>query len=611
MSDDSIPFERYLHIRSAYQPSFSFDGRRLAFLTNITGIPQVWGVDMGGGWPDQLTFGRDRVARVAFSPKGDRLIFARDVGGNENTQLFLVNGDGSGERRLTYDDDTMHIFGGWSPDGKRIAFSANRRDRARYDVYVQDIASDEAKTIWQNDTPGIVIPTGFSPGGARLLVLFLHGNMNHDLYEVTILDGSVRHLTPHVGDVRYGQPDYSADGRAVYCLCDLEREFTGVVTLDLSDLSISSVAEPNAEVEFLAVSKDGRYLAWATNVEGAHTLHCRDLHSGETRQAPGLATGVVSPLDFTPPVFSPDANQLAFSFSTPRRTSDVWVWDLVEGNLHPVTHSSHAGIPRTTFVEPELIRYPTFDGREIPAWFYRPADTGGRWPVVVYVHGGPESQAQPLLHSIPQYLISRGYAVLAPNVRGSSSYGKTYAHLDDVEKRMDSVADLAHTAYWLQAQPGVDPRRIAVYGGSYGGFMVLAALTTYPDLWAAGVDIVGISNFVTFLENTGPYRRSAREAEYGSLERDREFLTRISPIHHVDKIKAPLMVIHGANDPRVPPGEAEQIVEALRARNIPVEFLVYHDEGHGVVKLENKLHAYPKIAAFLDRHLSPESGGGK
>lgn len=192
-------------------------------------------------------------------------------------------------------------------------------------------------------------------------------------------------------------------------------------------------------------------------------------------------------------------------------------------------------------------------------------------------------------------------------MRGSTGYGKTFVHLDDVEKRMDSVADLAHGAYWLREQPEVDPARIAVYGGSYGGFMVLAALTAYPDLWAAGVDIVGISNFVTFLENTGADRRSAREAEYGRLARDRELLTRISPIHQVDKIRAPLMVIHGANDPRVPLGEAEQIVNALRARNVPVEFLVYPDEGHGLVKLANKLDAYPKVADFLDRHLAGSS----
>ncbi|MCG8351080.1 MAG: S9 family peptidase, partial [Chloroflexales bacterium] len=279
-----------------------------------------------------------------------------------------------------------------------------------------------------------------------------------------------------------------------------------------------------------------------------------------------------------------------------------WSWDLETDAIGALTHSSHAGIPVSQFIEPELIHYPTFDQRMIPAWFYRP-QSPGPWPVVVFVHGGPESQTKAMFFPILQYFASCGYAVLAPNVRGSSGYGKTYLGLDDVEKRMDSVADLAHAAYWLRDRPDVDAQRLVVYGGSYGGFMVLSALTRHPELWAAGVDLVGISNFVTFLENTGPYRRHSRESEYGSLERDRDFLISISPINYVDHIQAPLIVIHGANDPRVPLSEAEQIVAALRARQIPVEFLVYPDEGHGLVKLANKLDAYPKIVAFLDQHI--------
>jgi Dipeptidyl aminopeptidases/acylaminoacyl-peptidases len=600
----TIPFEKYLNIRSAYGPSFAPDGRRLAFLTNITGVPQVWAVDARGGWPDQLTFEAERVSGAWYSPTDDRLIFARDVGGNENAQLFLVNGNGSGERRLTHNDDAMHIFGGWSPHGRQIVFSANWRERGRYDIYVQEVEGGDEQIVWQNDTPGIVSPAGFSPDGARVLVFFLHGSLNHDLYEITLADRAVRHLTPHAGDVRYSRPAYSADGASVYCACDLGREFTALMQITLSGLCLQWVAEPEWDVEFPAVSLDGRYLAWATNVHGVNTITVRDLRSGETRQSPELPPGVVSPPpDTVGLVFSSDGRQLAFSFSTSCHTTDVWIWEA--DTVRPVTQSSHAGVPTSSFVEPELVHYPTFDGRKIPAWFYRPTSSAGeRRPVVVYVHGGPEGQTIAMLFPILQYLVHRSYAVFAPNVRGSTGYGKSFSHLDDVEKRMDSVTDLAHAAYWLREQPEVDPARIAVYGGSYGGFMVLSALTTYPDLWAAGVDIVGISNFVTFLENTSAYRRSAREAEYGRLECNRDFLTRISPIHYVDQIRAPLMVIHGANDPRVPLGEAEQMVAALRARNVPVELLVYADEGHGLVKLANKLDAYPKVADFLDEHLA-------
>ncbi|NIS82992.1 MAG: alpha/beta fold hydrolase [Anaerolineales bacterium] len=269
-----------------------------------------------------------------------------------------------------------------------------------------------------------------------------------------------------------------------------------------------------------------------------------------------------------------------------------------------MTQSSHGGIPRDDFIAPQLVRYATFDEREIPAWFYsRPEEGDKLRPVIVFVHGGPESQFKPYFHFFLQYFIQRGFAVLAPNVRGSTGYGKHFAHLDDVEKRMDSVRDLAYAAYWLRQQAGIDGDRLVVYGGSYGGFMVLAALTQQADLWAAGVNIVGISNFVTFLENTSEYRRSHREAEYGSLEEDRDFLESISPLNHAHKIVSPLMVIHGANDPRVPLSEAKQLVEMLESRDVPVEFIVFEDEGHGLVKLKNKLVAYPAIAEFLTKHL--------
>jgi len=281
------------------------------------------------------------------------------------------------------------------------------------------------------------------------------------------------------------------------------------------------------------------------------------------------------------------------------------VADLASGRARQVTRSSRAGIPQASFVEPELLRYPSFDGLSIAGFLYRPLTVrpGDKLHILFIVHGGPESQTQPTFGPITQYFVNRGYAVFAPNVRGSTGYGKRCAHLDDVEKRLDAVADLGYGARYLIEQGLADPQRIAVYGGSYGGFMVLSALTQYPEIWATGIDIVGIANFLTFLENTGPWRRDLRIAEYGDPEKDRELLQRISPINQVHRIRAPLMVIHGANDPRVPVGEAEQIVAALRARNVPVAYLRYEDEGHGLSKLANRLDAYAKMADFLDEHL--------
>ncbi|MBI5877758.1 MAG: S9 family peptidase [Chloroflexi bacterium] len=593
-----ILFENYLNIRQSYDPKFTADGSALLFLSNITGYPQLWRMEVNGGWPHQLTFGRDRVTGAWPSPADGRIIFARDSDGDENAQLFMINGDGSEERRLTNDGGTMHVFGSWSDDGTQIVFAANRRRPDRYDLYVQALSADEATLVWQNDEPGFLRPLALAPGGARVLVQLARSSMNHDLYEFSLLDKSVHLLTAHEGEVRYHHAVYSGDGRSLFCLSDSEREFSGVVRIRLSDLKNHWVATPDAEVEMLSASHDGRMLAWGVNADGKIELMVHDLLTGSTRLAPGVPTGVVSPVQADAPEFSPDDRLLAFAFSTPTRTADLWVWDVQNDQARQVTHSGHAGIPRASFVEPELVHYPTFDGRRVPAWYYR-AQREGRKPVIVHVHGGPEGQTQPMLFPILQYFVQCGYSVLSPNVRGSTGYGKSYVHLDDVDKRMDAVADLAHAALWLKQQPDVDPGRIAVYGGSYGGFMVLAALTNFPDLWAAGVDIVGISNLLTFLQNTSSYRREHREAEYGSLERDRAFLERISPIRYVDRIRAPLFIVHGANDPRVPLSEAQQIADALRARNVPVEMLVYSDEGHGLVRLANKLDAYPRIARFL------------
>jgi len=592
--------ERYLHIRAAVQPSFSPDGSRLAFLTNITGDNQIWAMPSQGGWPEQVTFGAERVMRAAYSPVERRLIFTRDAGGNENAQIFTIGDDGSDERRLTFDDGAMHILGGCAPNGRSIAFAANRRDRAVYDLYALDLESGAERMVWENRESGIMIPQAFSPDGLRVLVSFSHNSMNQDVFEVDLDGGGARLLTANAGDVRHEFPAYGPGGEAVYCLSDQDRELAAVVRIDRLSLERSIAHEARSDIDYLRASPSGDRLVWAANQDGGHQLLSLDLITGDLRTAPDLPAGVISPKDLVPPVFSGDGRRLAFAFTTPRRAAEIWVWEIEAGVIGPVTHSSPTGIPDAGLVEPALIRYRSFDGREIPAWYFRSAARRERGPAVVYAHGGPESQARPQFLPELQYLAAQGIAVLAPNVRGSTGYGKTYAHLDDVERRPDAVADLAYAGLWLREQPDVDPARLAVYGASYGGFMVLAALVRDPDLWAAGVDICGIGNFVTFLENTGPYRRSVREAEYGSLARHRQLLMQISPANAVDRIRAPLMIIHGANDPRVPVGEAQQIAAALRERGVPVELLIYPDEGHGLVRLRNRLDAYPRIAAFLD-----------
>jgi dipeptidyl aminopeptidase/acylaminoacyl peptidase len=608
---EKYSFERFLNVRAAYNPTFSPDGQQLSFLTDITGVAEVWSVPVNmqsprPAWPEQLTFRGERSTCVAYSPKADLMLVMADVGGNERTQLFLLSAGGSTFTALTNKPDVIHLFGSWSPDGTRIVYSCNERNPRFFDVYELTLSTRERRLLLRSDDTNYA--QSYSPDGKYVLVARQESNTRNQLLLVETATCDVRSLTPALqdGPALHTMATWSADRRGLYLLSNYGRQFLSLAYLDLETTALTYLYDLSWGVEQLTVTRDGTTMAIVTNEDGYSRLNLLDVSNGWERRRelhqPVLPAGVIYGLSW-----SQDGERLAIAFGTAIDPADIWIWDARHGVIQRATQSSLGGIPHSSFVTPTLIHYPTFDGRQIPAFLYLPHGEQKNLPVVIDVHGGPESQARPLFNPITQYFVSCGYGVLVPNVRGSSGYGIEYQSLDDVRLRMDSVADLQHAAFWLRESGVADPQRIAVIGGSYGGFMVLSAITTYPDLWAAAVDIVGIANFVTFLENTGPWRRKLRESEYGSLENDREFLEQISPIHHVDRITAPLFVVHGANDPRVPVGEAEQIVSALREREVPVKYLRFEDEGHGLVKRTNRLVAYPSIARFLDEYLGSGS----
>jgi len=538
----------------------------------------------------------ERVALARYAPHGDSLLYAMDSGGNERMQLFLLSEEGTRTTALTNAHTAIHEFGGWSHDGQQIAFASNARDAAFFDIYTQSVPSGVAKRVYTQDGNNYTV--NWSPNNRSLLIARHLSNMHNQLFLLDLESGEVRALTDPTQPALYSSVNWAADGESLLLLSDLGRDTMALARLDLATLALHWLHTGAWDCEQLRLSTDGRHLALVENVDGYSVLSAFDAATLQPLTLPTLPSGVILDIEW-----SPDGATLAITLANATHNADIWLLAPVEGVARQLTFSARAGIPQASLVAPDLIRYPTFDGREIPAFYYLPTGIERDLPVVVYVHGGPESQFVPSFNPVVQYLVHRGYAVFAPNVRGSTGYGNAYTHLDDVRLRMDSVADLAHAVAWLRGEGHAHPQRIAVMGGSYGGFMTLSAITTYPDLWAAAVCIVGIANFVTFLENTGPWRRKLREAEYGSLDQDRTFLEEISPIHHIDRIAAPLFVIHGANDPRVPVDEAEQIVQGLRQRSHPVEYLRFEDEGHGLVKLPNRIHAYSEVAAFLDRHL--------
>ena len=623
--------ERYLNVRSATGATLGPDGQ-VAFRMNTTGTFQVWTVDEPGGWPEQRTFYDDSVSFAAYSPTRPELIFGKDEGGDERMQLFRLDADGhvtaltdcpdakhhhgSSSRNEPHGSDApaKHRWGGWSHDGERFAFASNRRDEEVFDVYVQGRDDDEAELAAEGD--GWLSVGGWSPDDQTLLVSEAYSNVDQDIYVLDIESGEMDHLTPHDGDVRYGSAQWAPDGEGIYLVTDDGADLLWLARVDLDGTMHEVVADEQWNVDGVSVSHatvggddtGPVRLAYSRNVDGYTDLTVGELvdettiSTLPTPDLPGGLAGGVS--------WGPEGEQFAVTVSGRTVNTNVFLVETETGAATRWTHAATAGIPESTFVDPELVHVESFDGREIPGFFSLPPEDAraangheNGVPVIVDIHGGPESQRRPSFSGLTQYFLSRGYAVFEPNVRGSTGYGTSYMELDNVENRMDSVKDLRAGVDWLSDHPAVDSDRLIAMGGSYGGFMVLAALTEYPDLWAAGVDVVGIANFVTFLENTGSWRRALREAEYGSLDEDRAFLESISPINRVDRIDAPLFVLHGENDPRVPVGEAKQIADAAREQDIPVELLVFEDEGHGISKRENRIEAYTRVVDFLDEHV--------
>ncbi|CAN5313446.1 S9 family peptidase [soil metagenome] len=618
--------ERYLNIRSANSPTFSPDGKRIAFLTNITGTSQIWMIDANGGYPEQITAYQDNINFVEWSPKGSGIIFGKASGGDENTQFFLLSNDGANIKQLTSNPKVRHNFGAISKDGAKIFYTSNKRDKNWFDVYSMNLADGKEELLYQDDSSNFV--SAVSDDGSKMIVSrsSVRFSLDNDLYLIDVKTKEVKHLTPHDEAAIYSDV-YFLDNNTIIFGTNQNNEFITLSRMNLTTKEIVPRDKVLWDLDATATSLDGKKFAYTINREGFSQLYISTIEKKPNPKAAFdlnlisqltelPANGVVGGLEF-----SKDGGKLAFTLSSAKNPTDIWIYDSKTKKITQLTKSSTLGIPQSSFVEPQLIKYKSFDGREISAWYYRPQSADFKFrggigrlqvsgtvnaknlPVIVSVHGGPEGQERPGFNPLYQYYLSRGYAILATNVRGSTGYGKTFSHLDDVEKREDSVKDLAAAVDWLKRAGSADAKRIAVMGGSYGGYMTFAAITLYPELWAAAVSTVGIVNWESFLKNTSGYRRRQREVEYGMLDKDIDFLRRISPIAKVDKIKTPLFVIAGKNDPRVPYTEAEQVVKALKDRNAIVQYKLYDDEGHGISKLKNRLELYPLVADFLDKYM--------
>jgi dipeptidyl aminopeptidase/acylaminoacyl peptidase len=574
---------------------YSPDGKQIAHVNNGSGQFNLWTVPSGGGFPRQLTaFADNTVRNFAWSPDSRSILIQADQNGDEQHQLYLVGAVGGWPEALTDKLDVQHNLsqGSWSPDGKTIAYCANDTNPANMDILLRNM---ETGAITRPLPSGkLYEPVAWSPDGRYLTVIDVYSNTNQNILLLDVRSGEATDTTPHEGETIFYPGPWASDGSGFYLVTNQGREFSSLAFYRLADSRWEWFQTPDEDIENVVVSKDKPIVVWSVNESGRSRLYGLNLADKTPLRLPDLPLGVIGGLDI-----SPDGERLALVLVRPGEASNLYEFDLKTGELKALGQSMLGGIDPADMIEPELVSYPTHDGRSIPAWLYRPKGAG-RFPVVLSIHGGPEAQER------AAYNYNRGFGILAPNIRGSTGYGISYQKLIHRDWGGDELKDIEYAAKYLRGLDWVDSNRIAVYGGSFGGFATLSAVTRLPEYWAVGVDLVGPANLITFVKAVPPFWKRFMKLWVGDPEEDRAFLIERSPITYVDNIRVPMLVIQGAKDPRVVKSESDQMVERIRANGGEVQYYVDENEGHGATRRENALKWYRMVADFLEAHLLDE-----
>jgi dipeptidyl aminopeptidase/acylaminoacyl peptidase len=602
--------EQYQNVLSAAVADWDRDGKGLFISTRAGEVPQIHHVAGPGASHRQITSFKEPLGVVAVSPdqKQNGFIYSRDEGGNENYQIYFFD-LGTGNSRLLTDGKSRNQFMGWNKAGTQLAYLSNQRNGADLDLFVQDFAAagTTKPTALLELKGGGWRVAAWSDDGRQMILQNYKSVNESELFRLDVARRQLTPLHPSKTPVAYGGIDFSADGKSLLLTSDEESEFQTLRHLDLASGKLTPLtAQIPWDVAGMDRSKDGSKLAFRTNEGGYSKLYLLDTKTRAYKAVPNLPQGLISGLNL-----HDDGRRLALTMSTGTSSADAYVLDLTGNKLTRWTTSAIGGLNPATFPEPTLIQYPTFDQvngkpRLIPAFVYRPKNATGKTPVLLSIHGGPEGQSFPGFSPLNALLANElGITVLVPNVRGSTGYGKTYVALDNGAKREDSVKDIGALLDWIATQPNLDASRVAVFGGSYGGYMSLATMTNYNDRMRCGIDLFGISNFATFLKNTSSYRADLRRAEYGD-ERDpamRKAFETISPINKIQSITKPMLVYQGKNDPRVPLSESEQMVAGLKKQGNTVWYILAKDEGHSLAKKANRDYTYGAMMLFLRENL--------
>lgn len=594
--------EQFMDIVQVNMSSFSADEKSVLFHNNKTGIFNVYSVPTAGGEGTRLTAStKESTYAVSYFPHDSRFLYTYDKGGNEDSHLFARTSDGS-ERDLTPGEKTKANFAGWSADEQAFFYTTNERDARYFDVYKMSIADFSRTMLFQNDNAlnleDISRDEKYIAFNKRN-----EGTNDSDVYLYNTQTKELKNLTRHDGEIAYWAQSFDQASRYLYCKSDEGSEFAYLVRFDLATGKRETVEKTNWDVSASYFSPNGKYRIVAFNQDARTKVKIYDTKTNKPIELPKIKSGDIRGVNI-----SKTEKLMTFFVNGSRAPNDLYSYNLTTQKITKLTDSLNPAIDRNDLVEAEVIRYKSFDGLEIPSVLYRPyqATAQNKAPAVVWVHGGPGGQTRTNYDAQLQFLANHGYVILGVNNRGSSGYGKTFLAADDRKHGREPLWDCIEAKKYLQSLDYVDKNRIGIMGGSYGGYMVLAALTFKPEEFSVGVDMFGVSNWVRTLQSIPPYWESQRKQLYqeiGNPETDLRFLKEISPLFHADKIRKPLMVLQGANDPRVIKSESDEIVAAVKRNGGAVEYVVFDDEGHGFTKKANEIRAYKVILDFLDKYL--------
>lgn len=598
--------EQFLDTTAIFGGSFSPDEKTILFSSNQSGIYNAYVMPVEGGEATQLTDSTtDSIFALSYFPNDSRILFQQDRGGNEINHIYVRHEDGT-TKELTPGEKARAAFYGWAHDGKSFYYGSNQRNPKFMDIYEMDIDGFKPTLVYRNDA-------GYGFGGIsndKRYLAFVKAitTNNNEMYLYDRTTKKLTHLSPHEGAASFTPADFSVDSKSLYYTTNENGEFARLKRYDIPSGASEAVEKADWDIVGSFFSHNGKYRVTTINNDARTEIQVDDTATGERVALPTLPDGVMTSVGI-----SRSEKWMRFYLNGSRSPNNLFVLDLETGRHHQLTDTMNPEIAQRDLVEAEVIRYPSFDGLEIPAIFYKPHNASARnkVPALVWVHGGPGGQSRTGYSGLIQYLVNHGYAVLAVNNRGSSGYGKTFTQLDDLKHGEDDLDDCVEAKKFLIGTGFVDENKIGIIGGSYGGYMTLAALTFRPEEFAVGVDMFGISNWVRTLNSIPPWWEAFREALYkeiGNPKTQEEMLRAKSPLFHAEQIVKPLMVLQGANDPRVIQPESDDIVEAVKKNGVPVEYIVFEDEGHGFRKKENQVRGYRAILDFLDKHLKGIGG---